>query len=97
MNNTTELQVLFGVLSVSVLPVIVSFLKRCEWKDWIKSLLSFVVAIALGMATVYISGAFNLKNVTGTVTAIYTASHLLYTVWFKRLDFNKWLESKEPI
>ena len=98
MSNGTQLQVLFGMVSALLLPIIVSYLKNCAWSDTLKSVLSISVALAFGVAGVWIAkGSISFVDVSESVTAIYTASSLIYTVWFKTLPFNTWLEKQKVL
>lgn len=97
MSDATQLQVVFGMVSTALLPILVSWLKRCEWDSRWKSALSLFVALVLGACSAALAGKWNSKDVLTTVTTVYTLSSAAYTLWFKNLDFNKWLERQEPV
>lgn len=97
-SNATQLQIMFAAISTPLTLVIVSYLKSCAWSDKVKTLLSFLVALTLGTISVFLSkGKITLEDWAETIPVIYTASHLIYITWFKKLPFNKWLEQKEVL
>lgn len=82
------------------MPLVVSVLKRPGWPKWGKVAVAGVVSVAVGAATVYVSGEVELGGDLGRVftaaAAAFTAATVVYKAWFAGLPLNdtltKWPE-----
>lgn len=97
LSTATQLQGLFIFASGIVSPMVVSWLKHCDWDSRWKSALSLLVALVLGACSAALAGKFNSGDVLATFTAVYTLASGFYALYFKGAEFNKWLEKQEPV
>lgn len=91
------LSIVLGIVSTVLMPALVAWLKQSDWPIWKKHILTLLVAIALGALTVLVNGNIDLKNLTLSITAIFTAATTLYNVWFRDTRTNGWLENKKVL
>ena len=77
------------------MPIIISFLKNCDWREEVKFGVSLLLCLAVGGATAYFSGQLLLKPesifVDGAI--VFTAAQTVYQTWFKWTKANEALES----
>ena len=98
MDSVREFLSLVLGLAFSVgMPALVAFLKNVTWPAWKKVGLSLLVSIALGALTVLVNGNIDLKNLTLSITAIFTAATVVYKAWFEQTRANGLLEEKKVL
>lgn len=91
------LSIVLGIISSFGMPALVSWMKQTSWARWKVSILALLVAISLGALTVLVNGQIDLKNLSLSVTAIFTAATTIYNVWFKETRANGYLENKQVL
>lgn len=91
------ISLVLGLIFSIGMPALVSWLKQSTWPTWKKSILTLLVAISLGALTVLVNGNIDLKNLTLSITAIFTAATTIYNVWFRETRANGYLENKQVL
>jgi len=76
-------------------PIVVSLLKRPEWPTWAKVGTACVVSLAVGVGSILVAGSVDLANlhdhpgaILGAAAAAFTASTLVYRLWFENTILN---------
>ncbi len=87
----------FAIVFTLLIPALVSWLKRCDWPGWKKSLLSLAVCLVAGALSVAADSQFSWTNLAGTAGAIFTMATVLYHTWFKETELNRQLEKKDVL
>lgn len=80
-----------------LMPFLVSWLKNCDWPDWIKVLLSLGMSIIAGGLITFLEGAFDIQTLTQATTAVFTSATVFYKMWFEKTKVNERLEQAQPL
>lgn len=75
-----------------IMPLIVSWLKDCDWPDWAKVLLSLGIAVLGGALTSLVEGTLDLRSMTNASAVIFTCATVFYKTWFAQTMLNSQLE-----
>lgn len=86
-----------SVLTGLIAMVVISVLKDCTWRKEVKTLLAFVVCVALGALQVAAMGTLDRSDLAGTIGIIFTAATFVYNVYFNNSTPNKALEATKVL
>ena len=89
-------ELLIGVFSI-LMPLLISWLKRCDWPQEQKVLLTLAVCLVGGAVTAWADGSLDLSSTVVAFTAIFTGSQAFYKLWFEKTELNERLEQEQPL
>ncbi len=88
------MNVLLLVVAGTVLPAIVSFLKKENWSKKIKMFLSIAASFVVTAGVLAVQGDFSsIHNFLAQTSTVWATSQVVYGMYFDSTTFNAWLES----
>jgi hypothetical protein len=75
-----------------LLPALVAFINRSEWKSWVKAVVALLSAVLVGTVTALLAGSFTGSSWLQAIGVVFAASQLAYHTWWKNSDITGWIE-----
>ena len=80
-----------------LMPFVISWLKDCNWPDWVKVLLSLGVSVLGGALAAAATGQLDLNTLTTNSGIVFTSATVFYKAWFANTSMNNRLEQRRTL
>lgn len=98
MNPEMQLaQTISMVLSGTVIPVVILWLKRLSWPSHYKFGLAVALSVVLATLTAYIEGQLTPTSLTANFLTIFTISQGVYQTFFKALNLHWFIYPQDVV
>lgn len=81
MGDAAMLSLIVGFLS----PIVLNFIVKATWPSWAKALTAFGWSVLVGLATIWVTGAWNGLSIVSTILLILVVSITAYQNFWKQV------------
>lgn len=98
MNEELKLaEVLYVLLTGTLIPLVILWLQRLQWKGIYKFMLAVALSVIAGTLSAYINGDLHSNGMISDFLAIFTVSQTIYQTFFKTLHLHGFLFPEEVV